>query len=414
MNTVRPPRLPRVPASVVGNLAATCFRLALLFLVGREVASRLGSQGIVVMGQLQNMLTLGLALAAQALQPGIQQALGSAREHQVAERSSWALLSGQILALLSGLILLWLSTSGAIYLPEQVHTTAWVLLPGLMAMALIGNLQAIASGRTRLRQLNLFIALSAPLQALWLFLCIHGGLQGLVPGILLFGVVAMPLALWLVPPFPLSLPRRSQWKEQARLWAPLAAMGSVVAVLAPCKLILFRETILAQGVDVAGNWQAAVRITDLLFATWSTAFTTWALPRLSGPESGRPKFAKLLFGPIGGLLLGLFIAAAAPWILDLAYVGRFPGALPVLRLQCFAEFVQSCTMPLGLILIARRSARAFTVLELAGTILQITLVRILIPHLGPIGAPIAIAIESTLYFAIALWFVRRPIRSRGG
>jgi PST family polysaccharide transporter len=288
-----------------------------------------------------------------------------------------------------------------------MHAAAWMLVPGLMAMAMMGNLQAIASGKGRLRQLNIFIALSGPLQALWLYFWIDGGLQGLAPGILLFGIVALPLALWLMPPFPLQFPRRAQWKEQARLWAPLAAMGSVVAVLSPYKLILFRETILAQGVDVAGNWQAAVRITDLLFATWSMAFTTWALPRLSGPEENRPKFGKLLFGPLGGLALGISIAVAAPWILDLAYVGRFPGALPVLRLQCIAEFVQSCTMPLGLILIARRSAKVFTGLELAGAIVQIALVRILVPHLGPIGAPIAICIESTAYFAVALWFVRR-------
>lgn len=407
MNTVRPPRLPRIPSGVLGNLAATSFRLALLFLVGREVASQLGSQGIVVMGQLQNLLTLGLALASQALQPGIQQALGSARPEQVSERSSWALLSGQILALLSGLVVLQLSTSGAIYLPPQMHAAAWMLVPGLMAMAMMGNLQAIASGTGRLRRLNLFIALSGPLQALWLYFWIHGGLQGLVPGVLLFGLVALPLALWLMPPFPLQVPRRAQWKEQARLWAPLAAMGSVVAVLSPYKLILFRETILAQGVEVAGNWQAAVRITDLLFATWSMAFTTWALPKLSGPEHARPKFGKLSFGPLGGLALAGSIAVAAPWILDVAYVGRFPGALPVLRLQCFAEFVQSCTMPLGLILIARRSARVFAGLEFAGAIAQIALVRVLVPQFGPIGAPIAICIESTAYFAVALWFVRR-------
>jgi O-antigen/teichoic acid export membrane protein len=413
MNTVRPPRLPRLPAGVIGNLAATSFRLGLLFLVGREVASKLGSHGIVVMGQLQNILSLGLAIASQAMQPGIQQALGSARTDQVSERSSWALASGQILALASGIALLWLSTSGAIYLPEQVHTAAWVLLPGLMAMALIGNLQAIAGGKGKLRQLNLFIALSGPFQALWLYFWIRGGLQGLVPGVLLFGVVALPLALWLMPPFPLSLPRRAQWKEQARLWAPLAAMGSVVAVLSPYKLILFRETILVQGVEVAGNWQAGVRITDLLFATWSTAFTTWALPRLSGPEPGRPKFGKLLLGPLGSLALGTTIAAAAPWILDLAYMGRFPGALPVLRLQCLAEFVQGCTVPLGLILIARRSASTFAGLELFGAVIQIALVRLLVPWMGSLGAPIAIMIESTLYFGAALWFVKRAKGAAG-
>lgn len=90
---------PRIPWVVVGNLSATLLRLGLLFLVGREVARHLGPEGIVAMGQLQNLLGLGLALPSLALHQGILQALGSATEEQVPERSSWALMSGQFLAI---------------------------------------------------------------------------------------------------------------------------------------------------------------------------------------------------------------------------------------------------------------------------------------------------------------------------
>jgi hypothetical protein len=93
--------------------------------------------------------------------------------------------------------------------------------------------------------------------------------------------------------------------------------------------------------------------------------------------------------------------------LDLAYVGRFPGALPVLRLQCLAEVIQASTVPLGLILIARRSLKAYAGLEIAAAVLQLTLVRFLAPSLGPTGIPLSIAIESSVYLAAAWWLVRR-------
>ncbi len=396
-----------IPGGVVGNLAATSFRLGLLILVGRAVAQNLGSQGIVVMGQLQNLLSLGLAIPAMALQSGIQQAIGSAQPSQIQARSSWALLSGQILAAISGLFLLWLATSGFIYLPTQVHSVAWLFLPGLLAMTLVGNLQAIAGGRGRMNRLNWFIAISGPLQALWLFGWIHLGLQGLVPGILLFGLVAAPIALGFLSPFPLSLPRLDQWKEQAQVWGPLAVMGSIAALSAPYLQITIRENVLAQGLDVAGAWQAAVRVTDLLFFTWYAAFATWALPKLSGPIAHRPGFGKLALAPLGAIGLGSALMLFGPMVLDIAYMGRFPEAISILRLQCLAEMVRAGAIPLGLILISRRAVRTYGALEIGSTLLQILLVRFLVPRLGPSGAPLSVAIESALYLVVAGAFVRR-------
>lgn len=402
-----PSRLPRIPLGMVGNLAATAFRLGFMILVGREVAARLGSEGIVVMGQLQNLLSLGLALPAFALQPGIQQAIGSASPTQVSTRSSWALAAGQILAALSGIAILWCATSGIVYLPGSVHDVVWMFLPGLLGMAMIGNLQAIAAGKRDLKRLNLFIAVSGPLQAIWLFGWIHDGLQGLVPGILLFGLVATPLAFWFLSPFPLSWPRRDQWSEQIRVWAPLATMGAVSALLIPYLQINVRETVLKLGVGTTGNWQAAVRITDLLYGTWYGAFTAWALPRLSGPPESRPGFSRLALAPLGALALGAVLVLAGPLVLDIAYVGRFPLALDVLRLQCLAEFLRACGLPFAIILIARRRTRIFIALELGSSLLQIALVRWWVPHLGPTGAPLAIALESTLYLVVTAWIVLR-------
>lgn len=400
-------RLPRIPLGLLGNLAATALRLGFLILVGREVASRLGSEGIVVMGQLQNLLALGLALPAMGLQPGIQQGIGSAAPDQVPARSSWALLAGQILALVSGLVLLWCATSGIVYLPRQVHDVVWVFLPGLLALSLVHNLQAIATGKRDLKRVNLFIALAGLLQALWLYGWIHRGLQGLVPGVLLFGAVALPFAFWLLKPLPLSRPRLDQWNEQVRLWAPLATMGAVSALLTPYLQINVRETVLDLGVEVTGNWQAAVRITDLLYGTWYGAFIAWSLPRLSGPPGQRPGFARLSLCPLGALALGLVLVLGGSLVLDIAYVGRFPEALSVLRLQCFAELVRACGLPLAMILIARRRTAVYIALELGSSLLQVVLVRLFVPRWGSNGAPLAIALEASVYLVIAGWIVLR-------
>ena len=400
-------KLPRIPWVVVGNLSATLLRLGLLFLVGREVARHLGPEGIVAMGQLQNLLGLGLALPSLALHQGILQALGSATEEQVPERSSWALMSGQFLAIAAAIAVSLLAMRGVVTLPGSLQEHVWMLVPGVCTMALVGNLQALAAGRRRLARANLFIAASGPLQALWLFGWIHCGIAGLGPGVVLFGLVAAPVALSMIPPGPLVRPRRAHWKEQLKLWAPLAAMGSVVALLAPLRAIVIRETLLSLDLATAGNWQAATRLAELVFATWAGAFTTWALPRLSGPPEHRPGIAQLSLGPVGALAIAGTLAALSPLAIQLAYVGRFPDAIPVLRWQCLAEFLQATNTPLGLILVARRDLKTFALLEIGATLSQMGMVRILAPRFGSIGAPMAVAMEAVLYLGVAILLVRR-------
>lgn len=311
------------------------------------------------------------------------------------------------MALASGLAILWCATSGIVYLPDRVHDVVWMFLPGLLTMSFIFNLQAISTGKRDLKRVNLFIALSGLLQALWLYGWIHYGLQGLVPGVLLVGLALAPLALWILPPFPLSWPRASQWNEQFRLWAPLASMGAVAALLSPYLQINVRETVLKLGVDATGNWQAAVRITDLLFGTWGGAFIAWALPRLSGPPGQQPGFLKLALAPAGALALGLFLGFGGPMVLDIAYMGRFPQSLDVLRWQCAAEFVRACGLPLAMLLIARRRTVVYIGLELGSSLIQVLLVRMLVPRFGPTGAPIAIVLESSIYLVVTGWVVWR-------
>jgi O-antigen/teichoic acid export membrane protein len=59
------------------------------------------------------------------------------------------------------------------------------------------------------------------------------------------------------------------------------------------------------------------------------------------------------------------------------------------------------------ILIARRRTAVFIALELGSSLLQILLVRILVPRWGATGAPVAIALEASVYLAVAGWFVWR-------
>lgn len=375
------------PRDIAGVAAAQGFRLLILVWVGRYVSQHLGADGILAMGVLQNLLVLGISLPAMALQMPIQQAVASAEDGEA--RGAEGLLLGQALALVSSAAVMVLVASGKIWLPSGLPGVLWVLPVGICCTAAASDLQAWTIGRKLLGRTNVLAAFLSPLQALWLLGWLVLGRAGLVPGVLLFGLVALPAtAFWLGIP---RLRPLGGKLANLRFWWPLLAMGSLTTVLGPSAQIILRQLVLGEGIQAGADWQAAIRLSDILFGTWSMAFSAWALPRLASrsKESNRDS---LSMG--GAAAMASAVLLSAPLLLSLAYAHRFQGATGILRLQALAEVSRAFGLPWTLRLMSRRAVRSFLVLELGATAFQIGLAWLLIPRVGVLGAPMSVLLES--------------------
>ena len=376
------------PRDIAGVAASQGFRLLILVWVGRYVSQQLGADGILAMGVLQNLLVLGISLPAMALQMPIQQAVASAGPDGEA-RGAEGFLLGQALALVSAAAVVVLVASGKIWLPGGLPGVLWILPIGICCTAAASDLQAWTIGRKLLGRTNILAAVLSPLQALWLLGWLMLGRAGLVPGVLLFGVVALPTTI-----FWLGIPRlRPLAKRLANLrsWWPLLAMASLTTVLGPSAQMVLRQHALGDGIQSGANWQAAIRLSDILFGTWSMAFSVWALPRLAARSKGSNRQA-LSMG--GAAAMASVVLLAAPLLLSVAYAHRFQGATGVLRLQVVAEVSRAFGLPWTLRLMAHRAVRTFSLLELGATVFQMGLAWLLIPRIGILGAPLAVLLES--------------------
>ena len=376
------------PREIVGVAASQGFRLLILVWVGRTVSQQLGADGILAMGVLQNLLVLGISLPAMALQMPIQQAVAAAGPDGEA-RGAEGMLLGQILALLSSAAVMVLVASGKIWLPASLPGVLWVLPVGICCTAAASDLQAWTIGRKLLGKTNILAAVLSPLQALWLLGWLLMGRTGLVPGVLLFGLIALPATV-----FWLGIPRLRPLGQQLanlRSWWALLAMGSLTTVLGPSVQMVLRQLVLGQGIQSGANWQAAIRLSDIVFGTWAMAFSAWALPRLA---AGSKESKRQLLSSGGAAAMASAVLLAAPLLLSLAYAHRFQGATDVLRLQAVAEVSRAFGLPWTLRLMSRRAVRTFSLLELGATGFQIGLAWFLVPRIGILGAPLAVLLES--------------------
>lgn len=376
------------PRTLAGSVASQAFRLAVLVWVGRKISTDLGAEGILALGVLQNILALGLALPSQALQMPIQQTVAAAGPN-APSRGAEALLLGQIMSILASAAMAVLILSGRVYLPGSLSGAAWILPVGICFSAAAADLQSVAIGQGRLGRVNLLTSLLSPLQALWLLAWVSTGRAGLVPGVLLFGLVAFPAtAAWV------GLPRLDSLAQRLRglkSWMPMLAMGALTTVIGPCAQMFLRQFVLKGGIQDGATWQAAIRLSDILFGTWTLAFTTWALPRLAS-KTKDPRLGFLSLAGAGVMAVG--VVSTAPWLLSLAYADRFPEAVQVLRLQALAEVGRAFGLTWTLRLVAKRAVRVFSIVEAGATAVQLGLAWWLIPHLGPLGAPAAVLAES--------------------
>jgi hypothetical protein len=393
------------PGAVLGSVASQGFRLLLLLWAGRYVSIRLGADGILALGVLQNLLVLGIALPAQALQMPIQQAV-AADPGQADARGAEGLALGQFLAILSGIVLAALVVSKRIWVPAGLPTIAWVLPFGICCTAAASNLQSWTIGRGGLARTNLLAALLSPLQALWLVAWIASGRGGLVPGALLFGAVALPATV-----LGLGKPRWGAFgglRSRMGMWWPLLAMASITTLLGPTAQMVLRELVVKRGLEVAATWQSGVRLSDILFGTWSMAFSAWALPRLARKESDA---RGAWYSAGGALVLAGFVAVSAPLLLSIAYAHRFQDATDVLRVQALAEVARAVGLPWTLRLMVRRSVWTYAAIEVGGTLLQIGLAALLVSRMGAVGAPCAVLLEAgatALVTRLAVLRLERP------
>jgi len=380
----------RIISGPIGNAAGNVVRMACLFLLGRIVAQRLGGEGILALGQWQNLIGLGTALGGNALQAGFQQGMAARSDDR-----SWlgcGLLLGQILSFGSCIAIALAVALGGVNIPYGGSIAVAILFLACSAGTLYVNLQGIAAGLEKMGRLNAWITASG-LIPLVLIAFSAKDLSSLSLALLCTPILLGPLA-WLFLPHPLpSLPDRQTLSR----WLPFLSIGVLPVLAGQVMQMMLRQLAIAHSSADAALWQGASRIVDTAFPVWSVAATAWILPRMSRSPQ-RPAWMESLGTSLAGTLpMAITLAVLAPLALRLALGTNFQAGAHILRWQCLTEIVRAMNLPMTLLLVAQGRARTFVILETGSLGLQYLLAWLLIPTLGMVALPMAGLVENLAY-----------------
>jgi O-antigen/teichoic acid export membrane protein len=216
---------------------------------------------------------------------------------------------------------------------------------------------------------------------------------------------AFPFARALLGPLPWNLPRHL--KVWLLAWWPFLLAGLVPALLAPLGTLVLRDLALQSGWSAAGQWQAAIRLTDLVAQLWNGAVASWLLSHVA-KQQGRESIRKPLWIATAGMaILCVCLAITAPLALWVAYGNGFADAVPLLRWQILSEVPRTLGWLLTTALIARKQLKQVMVLDLLGTLLMVGLAYALHAHLELRALPIASFLENLVFAGCALWLWNR-------
>jgi len=241
------------------------------------------------------------------------------------------------------------------------------------------------------------------------------GQNGIVPSLIAVAASSLLFSWWYcrkleIAPALLSA-RQTVAESGTLLKLGLAFMASALMTMGAAYAV--RVFILRTlGLDAAGLYHAAWTLGGLYVGFVLQALGTDFYPRLVGAASDDVKCNHLvneqahisLLLALPGVLATLTFA---PLVVSLFYSSAFEGAVEILRWICLGMALRVLTWPLGYIVVAKGRGKLFFAMDLAWTVVNVSLSWWCIHRLGIEGAGVAFFASYVFHAAMVYPVVRR-------
>ena len=376
--------------------------LAAGFIRAKAIAVTLGASGVGLIGifnafsaNVSSFAGWGLGTSGVRLIAGAPDELKAAKIAAV-RRMGWSL---SLLGLLLALILFW-PVGGATFasskyavemsivacaVPCVIASSAWSAV-----LQASGKLASLAKAQMAAALAGLLLGLPA----IWLW-----GTLGIALSIL-FAAAVPAFVLWRAA----GSAGEDRLAEQIDLSQLIKLGGALMLVgwLGQLSAYLVRLAIVRQeGLDAAGYYQAAFAISGSLPGFVFAAMGSDFFPRVAAAKDEVEARSITEKQILAGLLLGVpFIVAMltlGELIISLLYADAFDAAIPLLSWMTWGVLARLVAWPLGFWMMARRSPRAFMIVEGAACLLSLGLPVMFMNLMGLVGTAVGFFWSAILY-----------------
>lgn len=402
----------------------TLLRMVSALLVSKLVAGHAGPGGMMLLGQVQNLVGMLTALVTAPVTTGVvSHTARHADEGYAACAPWWRAASCHVLVMLPAVMLF--TVLAASWLASRMFLdVAWTWL--VLAMALLLPLSVlntlIVSVINGLQQYRSYLGLSLVAVLLQLALSLVAiqvyGLRGAVGAAVVGNAVAGGVMLLFAlrqPWFRWRLWLGRTGRVQLQSVTSFMIMGGAAAFLMPLTQLALRSLLVEQaGVEQAGYWQSVSRISDAWLAIITMGLSTQYLPLLARCKTNA-ELKQTIFRvtvrvmPLVIVLAGL-VYVCRDFLLLMLYAPPFVAARDFFAWQLTGDVLKIFSWCLAYVLTVRGMVRLFVVLELLFSVIQIGSAHLLVPYLGAVGVSAAYAFSYFIYAVLVMLALGRMLR----
>ncbi|EKZ9487294.1 O-antigen translocase [Enterobacter hormaechei] len=398
----------------------TLTRMGSGFLISKVVALYIGPYGLAMLGQLQNLVSLVTGLVNSPVATGAVRYTSENYEYGYEKCKPWwraISLWAALFCLVSFLFLLAFNSyiSKLIWKTEEYKSVIYALAFFLPFSSIGVFITSIINGHQDYKRYISYGLISVGVSTVFMCLMIYNFR-------LIGAFYAAAIQLGMMGCLLILLTLKQPWCKITYFFGKIESVHlkkvfnyvliSVVgAISLPLTLILIRNFIVNHnGWVQAGYWQAVWKISEVYLAIFTTALSTYALPRLAKLHEIKEiqkeilQLAKFLCPAV--ILAALVILVSRDYIITFLFTEQFMPAKQLFPVQLIGDFFKIISWLFAYPVIAKGYIKTYLILEAVFAIVFIMTGYICINVFGLIGATYAYCISYIIYFLLAAFNIK--------
>ena len=392
--------------------------------VNKIIAAYLGPSGLALVGQFQNFTGIVFGLAnGNASNATIVSVAGAAGEAElrrvISTATALVVLTTGFMALCVSLAADFLATKvmGDAGLACVLHVLSLLMIPLILNVVLLAIVAGLGGSRA-------FVAINAGIAFLtvpvcWALVATRGIEGGLLAAVLVNGAAVGLTGYWIWKRrlFPLRWLFDGPDNSVARRVVRLAGMTlSTIIGIPLAQLFVRQELVHGFGTATAGQWQAALKVGEVLLLGASVVVSLYFLPKFARtgaaemPRAGfRASVQMLLVTGIAAVVIG----ALGTTIIPVLFARSFLEATALLPVQLAGDVVRAATTVLQATFLANGRTAAYVSVDAVYALSMVGVARLSIESHGTAGAVSAVLVASVASCLAAAVFLGSSARGKG-
>ncbi|AOR27703.1 lipopolysaccharide biosynthesis protein [Formosa sp. Hel1_33_131] len=378
---------------------STLIRVISNIVITKVIAISLGPSGMVLLGQINNLVSFVRTLSTGGVQQGIVKLVAESENNNQQMPINASVQISLFSSFTCGLFLIVFREQLGMYIffTLDYNYLFFIIAAAIIPYAINIIFVSVLNG---MRQLKLFVVANIISNILGLIISLlfiyFFKVEGLLIAFSINQSIAIISTLYLIR-------NQNWWKSIFRLVIidkiyfkklfSYSVMALVSASTVPVAYIIIRTLVITEIGEVqAGHWEALIRVSSVLVMVMATSYSTYLLPTLSSikKEDLRKELYKIykIVIPIA-IIFPLLIFILKDYVVLFLYSEEFIKVVSLFKYQLIGDGFRIISYVTGFLILAKSHVKLYVMNELIQFILYVGLSTILIKKIGLEGVTLA-------------------------